>query len=104
MREPVERRGTIVFDARPPGASASMAGIAAAFQPRDLDEPPPPPAEQPRHHVRDLANIAVYGLTWGEMMAMARGQTGEPEDNCPLANSWAAAFHKWAAKHLGEAT
>ena len=111
VREPIERRSAVVFDARPPAR-----GVAAAFRPRDLDqqwedgadgiiptannEPPPLPEELPRHQVRDLANIAVYGLTWGEMMDMARGQTGEPEDNCPLANMWAAAFHKWATKHL----
>ena len=33
VREPIERRSAVVFDARPPAR-----GVAAAFRPRDLDQ------------------------------------------------------------------
>lgn len=127
MREPIERRDAVNFDARPPA-------MRNAHHPSDLDEmnafaervrtdaatmseprrhqvgeiarrirdkiPDEPSAEPQRTQMRDLANLAVNGLTYGEMMEVACGQSGEPEDNCPLANAWAAAFHAWAEKHL----
>ena len=86
---------TMQFDARPPRA-------------RNLDGPvtepeaewePPIPAGRTRMQLRDMANLIVHGLTYGETMD---GLCLKIESDSAKANELAAKLNRWANEFLRE--